>query len=474
MVFSSLTFLFYFMPVFFALYYAGKNRTYRNAVLTLASLFFYAWGEPVWVSLLLLSALIDYNCGRYMAATDNQRARKTALIISVTANLSLLGFFKYQAFFIENVNALFSSNLPFLKIGLPIGISFYTFQTMSYSIDLYRGNISVQKRFFDFLLYVSLFPQLIAGPIVRYKDVEPDIRGRRESVDMFTSGLHRFIVGLAKKVILANTAGALASVYIDADPNYITTAAAWTGSMLLGFQTYFDFSGYSDMAIGLGAMLGFKFKENFNKPFISKSFTEFWSRWHISLWSFFRDYLYIPLGGNRSHYFRNIAIVWFLSGLWHGASWNFVLWAASWLAFIMLEKYILAGALKKMPNWLRHIYTLVVVTASWQLYYFTDLSDLFGFAQALFGFRGRGFIDAATVKFLTSNIFFILLCALAASSFGQILKNRFGAVQGSDINAGSVSYKVQAARAALSLGLFGISVAMLIGQSYNPFLYFRF
>ena len=324
MVFSSLMFMCIFLPIVLIAYNLSKNLTYKNTVLIIASLFFYAWGEPIWVVLLIFSAFVDYINGRIIDKYYARTGATIALVSSLVINLGLLAMFKYSGFFIENINTFLHTSIPNPNFKLPIGISFYTFQTLSYTIDMYRGKTRVQKSFLGFLAYVSMFPQLVAGPIVRYSTVASELNSRRVTADDFAYGVKRFTAGMCKKVMLANSSGAVASMVLDS--TRLTVASSWLGIIMYTFQIYFDFSGYSDMAIGLGRMLGFHFGENFEYPYISRSITEFWRRWHISLSTFFRDYVYIPLGGNRYHAIRNIFIVWLLTGLWHGASWNFIFW----------------------------------------------------------------------------------------------------------------------------------------------------
>ena len=326
MVFSNLIFLCLFLPANILLYYLTRNPAWRNGVLIFFSLFFYAWGEPVWVTLLIFSATIDYFHGKICEKYTGRWQAKAALISSLVLNLGLLGVFKYSGMAVESLNALTGLSLPVPAFSLPIGISFYTFQTISYVVDVYRGQVRAQKSYWRFFMYVSMYPQLVAGPIVRYTDVAEQIDSRHTTREDFVKGISRFCAGLGKKVLIANLAGDFASQYLDGDLTSLTTAGAWFGILMFTLQIYFDFSGYSDMAIGLARLFGFHYMENFNYPYISQSVSEFWRRWHISLGSFFRDYVYIPLGGNRSHTFRNLLIVWFLTGLWHGASWNFIVW----------------------------------------------------------------------------------------------------------------------------------------------------
>ena len=378
MRFSSLPFLFGFLPITLAIYFAVPLR-WRNLALLLASLVFYGWGEPVYISIMVLSILIDYTHGLLVEKyRSRDKLARWFVAESVLLNLGLLGFFKYWDFFAANLSLIPGVSIPTLGLPLPIGISFFTFQTMSYTIDVYRGEAKAQKNIINFGAYVTLFPQLIAGPIVRYQTVADELEHRDCTADLFADGAKRFACGIGKKVLLANNIGLLwEAASAQAAPTVLT---AWLGVIAYGFQIYFDFSGYSDMAIGLGRMLGFRFLENFNYPFLADSITDFWRRWHISMGTWFRDYVYIPLGGNKgglAKQLRNIAIVWLLTGFWHGASWNFVLWGVYFGILLVLEKLFLLRWLKKLPNPLRHIYALVLVTMSWTFFAFTDIHYFF-------------------------------------------------------------------------------------------------
>ena len=370
MVFSSIVFLFRFLPLFFLLYYLVPERM-KNLILFLGSLIFYAWGEPVYVLLMLFSTVVDYVHGRLLERLRGKRGAKLVLLSSVVINLGVLCFFKYADFLIGSVNAVLGTKVPLLSLGLPIGISFYTFQTMSYTIDVYRGQAKVQRNLLDFGVYVAMFPQLIAGPIVKYRDVEKSMHHRSITLPDVSEGLKRFCMGLGKKVLLANNIGELWAFVSAMDLRRISMLTAWLGIVAFGFQIYFDFSGYSDMAIGLGRMLGFRFPENFNYPYISASVTEFWRRWHISLGSWFREYVYFPLGGSRRglpKQLLNILVVWMLTGIWHGAGWNFLLWGL-WFAFaLMLEKLFLGRLLAWLPKGIGILYTLLVALAGWVLF----------------------------------------------------------------------------------------------------------
>ncbi|MBN1243841.1 MAG: MBOAT family protein [Spirochaetales bacterium] len=475
MVFSSLTFIYLFLPAVLALHYASRSHAWRNGVLTAASLFFYAWGEPVWVILLLFSAAVDYFHGRLAESARGTWKAKAAVASSLVLNLGLLGAFKYSGFVTGNLNALLGLSLPVPEFNLPIGISFYTFQTISYTIDCYRGHAKAQKSFGKFLLYVSLFPQLVAGPIVRYVDIARDVESRRFDWDVFASGAGRFALGLAKKVALANAAGAAAVPFLDADPAGLPVLGAWYGIMLFAFQIYFDFSGYSDMAIGLGRMFGFSFKENFAHPYVSRSATEFWRRWHMSLGSFFRDYLYIPLGGNRRRAIFNIIVVWALTGLWHGASWNFVVWGLYWGALIAMEKAVSRVTRLKAPAPLGHAYLLVAALVGWVLFHHVDLGRGLSYLSAMFAFGTRPLSSPALELAATGKLFLVAFAALASTPLPARLLERLGVSTEASPSRGRPD---KAGRSVLApvfdIGLVLLSTALLAGQSYNPFLYFRF
>ena len=470
MVFSNLIFLCLFLPANILLYYLTRNPAWRNGVLILFSLFFYAWGEPVWVTLLIFSATIDYFHGKICEKYIGQWQAKAALVSSLVLNLGLLAIFKYSGMAVESLNALTGLSLPVPAFSLPIGISFYTFQTISYVIDVYRGQIRAQQSYWRFFMYVSMYPQLVAGPIVRYQEVAVEIDNRHTSREDFVKGISRFCTGLGKKVLIANLAGDFASQYLDGDLASLTTAGAWFGILMFTLQIYFDFSGYSDMAIGLARLFGFHYMENFNYPYISQSVSEFWRRWHISLGSFFRDYVYIPLGGNRSHIFRNLLVVWFLTGLWHGASWNFVLWGLYFGLLITLEKYFLQGILQKLPRIFRHLYLIFVVAISWSLFYFTDLSRLWTFLQTLFGAAGAGLWDVQLEVELLNHLFWLVAAVAGCLPFVPWVRERWKLLQ----KPRWAPLLESGVGMAWNLLLLFLCVAFLAGQSYNPFFYFRF
>lgn len=472
MVFSSLTFLVAFLPALLLAYYA-MPRQGRNAVLFVGSLIFYAWGEPVYVVLMIFSTILDYTCGRLVERYRGTPKQKIGLILSLCGNLGLLFFFKYADFLMDAIAALSGLSLPKHGLPLPIGISFYTFQTMSYTIDVYRGTAKGQKNILSFGTYVTLFPQLIAGPIVRYRDIAEALEEREHSFDLFGDGARRFVTGLAKKVLLANNIGLLWDAVAKTDPAQLTVVGVWLGLAAFGFQIYFDFSGYSDMAIGLGKMLGFTFPENFNYPFIAANVTDFWRRWHISLGSWFRDYVYIPLGGNRrglAIQLRNIAVVWLLTGFWHGAGWNYVLWGAWFGLLLVCEKLFLLRWFKKLPRAAGHLYTLFVLMISWPLFANEDLGRCFTHLRTMFG-GGAALIDDATrYQFLTYAPL-LVVCILASTPFAKWLVTKLTAHADRSAWSSIALTSLDSLRLA---GLSALSLAYLISGSYNPFLYFRF
>lgn len=469
MLFSSLIFLYVFFPACLLLYFLCRNLKAKNGVLLIASLLFYAWGEPVYLLLMVAVAGANWAFGRLLG----KQPERKFLALAVIFNLLCLGVFKYTGFLLENVYALAHIERAAPQIALPIGISFYTFQAMSYVIDVYRGQVGVQRSFAKFLLYVSLFPQLIAGPIVRYADVAGQIDARSfDAADAFY-GATRFCIGLAKKVLLADAAGKVAAQILDGSAASATTAAAWLGIVLYTFEIYFDFSGYSDMAIGMGRIFGFKYPENFRLPYTSRSITEFWRRWHISLGSFFRDYVYIPLGGKKKHQLLNMAVVWALTGLWHGASWNFVLWGLYFFVILAAEKTIGEKRLRRIPTILRRVGTMLLVILGWNIFYFTDLTQLLQHFGLLLGLLGAGFSNAQTGIQLVNNLPLLLVCAIGATSVPQNLGNLFGGVcvQGGK-RSGQIVYAC--VTFAFDAALLALSTIALVGSTYNAFLYFRF
>ena len=467
MVFSSILFLFRFLPVALLVYYIVPEK-FKNLVLFVISLIFYGWDEPLYILLMLFSTVLDYSVGQAIRASRLKNSRsgaKIALLCSVVINLGLLGFFKYSDFAIETINSIFGSHLATLNLTLPIGISFYTFQTLSYSIDVYRGKVETQKNIISFGAYISMFPQLIAGPIVQYKTIASQLNNRKLTTDAFAYGVRRFAQGLAKKVLIANTVGSLFTE-ISGKTSGLTTATAWLGIIAFTLQIYFDFSGYSDMAIGLGRMFGFSFLENFDYPYESKSVTEFWRRWHISLGSFFREYVYIPLGGNRKGKARqiiNLLIVWALTGLWHGASWNFVIWGLYYFVILVLEKFLLKRVLKKIPAVFSHIYTIVVFVIGWAIFAYPDMADGRYYVSVLFG-KGE-FANGETLYYLSSYIVIIIIGVIFSTSVARRVL-RF-------IRAKSEKFSLVLQLAFVAFAVV-FSVMFLVSDSYNPFLYFRF
>ena len=463
MVFSSVIFLFWYLPAVLAVYYLIP-RKYRNLWLFAVNLVFYGWGEPIYIFLMLFSVAINYVSGRLIALwrQDRPKKAKAALIVNTAVNLLLLIVFKYSDLLVSTFNSLFGAGVRAPGLALPIGISFYTFQSMSYPIDVYRGDAACQGDFIKFGTFVSLFPQLIAGPIVRYKDIADRLEDRRESMEQFSSGAARFAVGLGKKVLLANNIGALWDRYAAASS--LTLAGAWLGALAFSLQLYFDFSGYSDMAIGLGRMLGFEFLENFRYPYISRSVTEFWRRWHISLGTWFRDYLYIPLGGNRRGLRRqllNILIVWSLTGLWHGANWTFLLWGLYYAFFLILEKVFLLRYLKR-SRVLGRVYTLTAAVFGWVLFQLDSPGKVFAYWKSMLGLAGTGLAGAEDLYLARSFGSVLLISVLAATPLGKRFYDRFSAqVKG-------------AITPVLIITCLAVCTAYLVDATYNPFLYFRF
>ncbi len=469
MVFSSLLFLYAFLPVCLLLYFLVPGLKGKNIVLLCASLVFYAWGEPVYVFLMLAVAALNWGFGLLL----EKRPEKLWLALCVALNLASLVVFKYAGFLVENCNALFGTAFRVPQISLPIGISFYTFQALSYSVDVYRKDVGAQRSYWKFLLYVSMFPQLIAGPIVRYVDVAAQIESRESDPENVFRGVTRFCVGLGKKVLLADHVGQVADQLLGGSFTGATTLGIWLGALMYMFQIYFDFSGYSDMAIGLGRIFGFRYMENFKLPYASKSISEFWRRWHISLSSFFRDYVYIPLGGNRKHVYLNLFIVWALTGLWHGASWNFVLWGLYFFVLLCIER-LLKKQLPKIPKPVRHVLTLLLILISWNVFYHTDLGRLRESFAIFFGFAGSGFTSETTNMLLRNNLPLIAICAVGCSAIPQFTGNVVGLLCAEKREDG-IGHKVYAGLTfVFDLALLALATISLAGSSYNAFLYFRF
>lgn len=468
MVFSTLTFLFFFLPLVILSYFLIPNRTYKNTVLLVFSLIFYGWGEPKFILLMLAASLVAYLGGlgiHYLDRKGRPKARKAVFIVTVGLLTANLFVFKYLNFAVENINKLFPDAIGMREIALPIGISFYTFQILSYVIDLYRREIGLQKNYFYLTLYLAFFPQLIAGPIVRYQTVEEEIHTRQETLADFTCGLRRFAVGLAKKAIIANNVGAIAASIYSGDSTIYGTGWYWLAAVAYALQIYFDFSGYSDMAIGLGRIFGFHFLENFNYPYIATSITDFWRRWHISLSTWFRDYIYIPLGGNRvrkSRWIFNICVVWSLTGFWHGAQWNFLLWGVYYAVLLLLEKLVLHKLLEKLPKFVGWLYTFVLVLISWVLFNLTDFSQMLAALRQMFSFRFHSpmpglFADTT----LLNAVLYVPLGILCMFPWAKKIKLK-------------ETVWTDLLKNIACLVLIAVSIVFIIGSTYNPFIYFRF
>lgn len=475
MIFSSLLFLFRFLPIVLILYYAVPFK-YRNCILFISSLIFYSWGEPVYIVLMLFSTVFDFYNGKHvykLKTEGNLKKAKIFIIFSVIVNLSLLGFFKYCDFFMGSLNNIFGLDVEFLNIALPVGISFYIFQTMSYCLDIYLNDEKPQKKIIAFGTYVALFPQLIAGPIVRYKDISAELVKRNENFDDFAYGITRFVAGLGKKVLLANNIGMIWDSYKVMEGSQISVFGAWLGITCFAFQIYFDFSGYSDMAIGLGKMFGFTFPENFNYPYISRSLTEFWRRWHISLGTWFREYVYIPLGGNRCKVTRNIFnifLVWFLTGFWHGASYNFIIWGMYFGIILIFEKMFLLKILKKIKPIFSNIYAITLILTGWVMFEFTDMQSLIHYLKVMWGLSGNSLIDADTLFILKENavLFIILIIGVTPLPIKLVTFVKEKYLMGKGVIIAFAASNIY------NLAIMTVSLFYLVDASYNPFLYFRF
>lgn len=481
MVFSDLFFLFVFLPSFILLYNLGgwadrktsldslnPSHVWRNATLVVFSLLFYAWGEPVYVLLMIVTVLLNYLTALWMVRS--MATRKLALITGLALNLMILGSFKYLGFFARSLNSL-GLDVPVPGISLPIGISFYIFQSISYLVDVYRCEAPAQRRYADLLLYISMFPQLIAGPIVRYDTIAREINSRKASAEDIYDGAFRFLIGLGKKVILANQFSEVSDQFLRDGLSSLSTGGAWIGILAFTFQIYFDFSGYSDMAIGIGRCLGFHFKENFNHPYCCDSITDFWRRWHMSLGSFFRDYVYIPLGGNRRRQWFNILVVWFLTGMWHGASWNFIIWGLYFGLIIMVEKFTIIPWRGRIPRPLLHLYALLVVVLGWGIFYFEDTGELTTFFRAIFGnteFPTDFTVEGALFDNFWLWVTAILFCMPTRSYLASLPQRIMPSHRGAAANVILLSRVVAAAV------ILVVSVALLIGATNNAFLYTRF
>lgn len=469
MLFSSITFIFLFLPIVLAVYYLVPHKA-KNVVLLIISLFFYAWGEPLYVILLILSILFNYMCGLDIKAhADEPGKAKRGAAFAVAGNLLIMCFFKYFGFLMETVNAIFPFDIPYRELALPVGISFYTLRALSYILDVYWKRADVQKNIVSFALYISLFPQIIAGPVSRYADIADQLKSRRVNMAKTGQGFMLFTIGLAKKTVIANGAGEVFEKISGFSAGDLSVLTAWLGVFSFAFQIYFDFSGYSDMACGLGRMFGFEFRKNFDYPYTSKSVTEFFRRWHISLGAWFREYVYIPLGGNQCAVSRNILnlmIVWLLTGIWHGGAWNFVAWGVYFGVFLVMEKYIWGALLDELPNVVRHIYTVIVVLIGWVLFFSPSLGYAFRYFLAMLG-AGAGFADHEGVFILLTHWLLYLLAAIGSTTLGiRIIRGITGALR-SGVGQTIVS-------ALVFTGMFLTAVVFLVTDGYVPFIYFRF
>ena len=470
MLFSSIHFLFVFLPITMLVYYLVPYKL-KNFVMLIASLLFYAWGEPVYVILMILSILFNYVMGKDISERqDNLDKKKQSLIFAVVVNLLILGFFKYYGFLMDTINAIFPFKITYRQLPLPVGISFYTFQALSYVVDVYKGEVKSQKNLLQFALYIAMFPQLIAGPIVRYIDIEVQLAKRQIHITKIGQGAMYFIRGFAKKILIADTLGSVFVEILDMKLGTYSILTAWLGCISYAFQIYFDFSGYSDMAIGLGKMFGFEFKQNFHYPYISLSVSEFWRRWHISLSTWFREYVYIPLGGNRDgngKTVRNLLIVWMLTGLWHGAAWNFLIWGFYYGVILVLEKFIWGRAMERWMPIVRRIYTLAVILFGWVLFFSPSLGYAVRYMGSMLGIGAEGLIDKQTMFYVTSNWLWYVVAFLGASPIGYTLIKQVQKVPTSRLGRQILSV-------GLYMGIFFIALAFLVTESFQPFLYFRF
>lgn len=466
MLFSSIPFLYYFLPIVMIAYFAVP-KCVKNGVLLLASLIFYAWGEPKYVILMAVSIIVGYVSGILIEKFRDTKWKKPLLVTAVFIDLGLLGYFKYADFFVENFNALTGLSVPLLKIALPIGISFYTFQILSYKVDVYRGDVSAQKNIVNLAAYVAMFPQLIAGPIVRYADIAKELDKRTHSFENFALGSRRFVIGLAKKILIANTLGELCDIFRASDEKAVLFY--WLYAVAFGLHIYFDFSGYSDMAIGLGRIFGFTYLENFNYPYISKSITEFWRRWHMSLGSWFRDYVYIPLGGNRVpkwRWFVNIFVVWMLTGFWHGAAWNFIIWGLFFAVLLIIEKLWLLKHLEKAKGW-NHVYVVFLVLISFVIFNATDMTEAFSYIGGMFGAGGVPLVSPEFLYYIKSYGITLVLAIIGATPLVKTVVNRLACKE-------QTQKLVNLLEPVVLVILLLVMTAYLVDGSFNPFLYFRF
>lgn len=465
MVFSSIVFLYIFLPIMLLIYFIVPKKL-KNLIMIIASFIFFAWGEIRYIPIMLLLAIMDFICGNKINKYwENKNKKRIYLWVDVGINLLILFFFKYADFIISSINGITGLNIPLLNIPLPIGVSFNTFQSLSYIIDVYRGTVKCEKSFYNYLTYTTLFPQIIAGPIVRYETVDEELVDKKISLDNFSLGMKRFLIGLGKKVLIANNVGAMWNVIETGGYSEMTVLLSWIGIVSFALQIYFDFSGYSDMAIGLAKIFGMDFDENFNSPYISKSITEFWRRWHITLGSWFRDYIYIPLGGNRKglqKQIRNILIVWALTGAWHGASWNFVLWGIYFGVILIIEKIFMLKILQKVPKIFSHIYAILLILIGWVIFAFEDLSQVGSYIITMFGLGGTKLINSESLYYLKNYIIIIIIGIICSAPLNKIFKSKLNSKAINVIS--SVCYIL----------ILILSTASLVNNSFNPFLYFRF
>lgn len=469
MVFSSLIFLYLFLPILLIVYFLAKSIRYRNWVLILFSLAFYAWGEPTMIVLLIICALVGHQFALLIQKYRHTQLAKPLLFTSVTINIVVLCYFKYTGFLLDNLSSWLHVSIPYKDIALPIGISFFTFEIICYTVDVYKGALKAPKSPMQMLLYVSFFPHLIAGPIIRFVDIEEQIRKRVFSLPMFSEGINRFIIGLGKKVIIANNIGEVASNLLEGGAGGTSVLGAWFGISLFALQIYFDFSGYSDMAIGLGKMFGFTLRENFNYPYISRSASEFWRRWNISLGGFFRDYVYIPLGGNKRMYLRNLFVVWFLTGFWHGASWNFIIWGLYFGALIFLERVLLDRVFRALPVACSHLYLTVAMLVGWVWFYFTDLTEGVRFLGVMFGLSGASWSTTELgIVFKSNALLFVIAIVGSTPLVGWLVAAALRKIRLNPLSIRDVVTPV------INLVILAAATALLVGSTYNPFLYFRF
>lgn len=469
MVFSSLFFLYLFLPILLITFYLSKNTSYRNWVLILFSFGFYAWGEPIWIILLLLASFIAHFFALGIEKYRGTWLAKLQFVIAVSLNIAMLGFFKYAGFLVENLNLILPFDIPAPHVTLPIGISFFTFEIICYLTDVYKGQVVTPRSPKKLLLYVSFFPHLVAGPIIRYTDIEKQMDSMRVSIADFSQGITRFMVGLGKKVIFANLLGESVSLVLTPNDSAATVLGIWFGVCLFALQIYFDFSGYSDMAIGLGKMFGISLRENFNYPYISKNAGDFWRRWNMSLGGFFRDYVYIPLGGNRRFYLRNLFVVWFLTGFWHGASWNFIIWGLYFGLLIYLERVFLGKLLDKLPSLISHVYMTLAMLVGWVWFYFVDLKSALKALETMFFLNGRELLSLELQIYFRENMILFLLAIIAATPLAKWLISQLEA-RSSRFKSSIENYGVPV----FNLCILIVATILLVGSTYNPFLYYRF